>query len=155
MIRRARNKDIPGLAKLLLQVQDVHAKGRPDLFKSGGRKYTDDDLEILLHDETRPVFVSTGANNEIEGYAFCIVEPVPEGPSLQPVTTLYIDDICVDEEKRRHHIATGLYEYVRAYAKSEGFDRITLNVWAMNSPAQRFYEKMGMQPLKTTMEERL
>ena len=155
MIRKAVGKDISGLAKLLYQVQDVHAKGRPDLFKRGGRKYTDADLEVLLEDASRPVFVSVDENGSVEGYAFCILEPVPEGPSLQPVRTLYVDDVCVDEDKRRRHIATALYEYVRAFAKENGCDRITLNVWTMNPPAQRFYEKMGMEPLKITMEERL
>ena len=41
-IRRAEEKDIPRLDALLLQVNLVHHRGRPDLFRYG-RKYTDED----------------------------------------------------------------------------------------------------------------
>ena len=66
--------------------------------------------------------------------------------------TLYIDDICVDEKCRGQHIATELYEHVVKFAKESGCYRITLNVWDVNPTARKFYEAMGMKPLKTTME---
>ena len=40
-VRRAIDADIPGIDNCLSQVLEVHAKGRPDLFRSGTRKYTD------------------------------------------------------------------------------------------------------------------
>ena len=43
-IRRAEEKDIPRLGELLLQVCRVHHQGRPDLFRTGGRKYDDGDF---------------------------------------------------------------------------------------------------------------
>ncbi|MDO4460068.1 MAG: GNAT family N-acetyltransferase, partial [Clostridia bacterium] len=63
-----------------------------------------------------------------------------------------IDDICVDEKNRGRHIATELFEYVKAFAKEKGCYRITLSVWELNPIARKFYEKMGMLPLKTVME---
>ena len=66
-IRRAEERDIPEIARLLYEVHDVHATGRPDLFVKGSRKYTDEQLKELLQDEDpvcgRPVRVegSTGA----------------------------------------------------------------------------------------------
>ena len=47
-IRRAEEKDIEGIRKLLYQVNQVHADGRPDLFKSGGIKYTEDELKEII-----------------------------------------------------------------------------------------------------------
>jgi hypothetical protein len=32
---------------------------------------------------------------------------------------------------------------------------VTLNVWRVNPSAEKFYQKMGMEPLKTMMEKRL
>lgn len=49
-VRRAEERDIPRIAELLLQVAKVHADGRPDLFKAGQRKYTDEDLKAILRD---------------------------------------------------------------------------------------------------------
>lgn len=38
-------------------------------------------------------------------------------------------------------------------AKKSGCYHITLNVWSLNEEAQRFYEKCGLKPLKTVMEQ--
>ena len=49
-VRRAEERDIPRIAELLPQVAKVHADGRPDLFKAGHRKYTDEELKAILRD---------------------------------------------------------------------------------------------------------
>ena len=57
MIRRAAKGDIRRLDELLYDVQRIHAEGRPDIFKTGRKKYTDAELEAILADDERPVFV--------------------------------------------------------------------------------------------------
>ena len=154
-IRQAVKADIEQVANLLFQVQDIHAKGRPDLFVLGARKYTDEELEIIFADtENRPVFVAE-TDGKILGYAFCIFEETPPSHSLKPIKSLYIDDLCVDESARNAHVGTALYDHVVAYAKDSGCQRITLNVWTLNESARRFYEKKGLLPLKTVMEKML
>ena len=71
-IRRAAETDLDGLNRLLRQVLDVHHKGRPDLFRADGKKYTDGQLREILADEARPVFVAADAQGEALGYAFCM-----------------------------------------------------------------------------------
>ena len=44
IIRRAKTADMDGLNKLLMQVLMVHHNGRPDLFKSHAKKYTDEEV---------------------------------------------------------------------------------------------------------------
>lgn len=44
-IRRATAADIPQIDELLRQVLEVHHAGRPDLFKGGVKKYTDEELK--------------------------------------------------------------------------------------------------------------
>ncbi|MBQ8136071.1 MAG: GNAT family N-acetyltransferase, partial [Clostridia bacterium] len=73
MVRRANATDIPELIRLLVQVNNVHAEGRPDLFRWNATKYDEDELQTLLADETKPVFVLPGENG-ILGYAFCAWE---------------------------------------------------------------------------------
>ena len=68
-IRFAEEKDIPRLGELLLQVCQVHHQGRPDLFRSGGRKYDDGELRQLLRDETRPILVAVDERDCTVGYA--------------------------------------------------------------------------------------
>lgn len=153
IVRKANLSDIPDLARLLHQVNDVHADGRPDIFIHGQRKYTDEELKTVLADSSCPVFVAEN-EDDVLGYAFCQIENV-ERHNLRPEKTLYIDDICVDAQARGQKVGTALYDYVNHFAKEEGCRRITLNVWCLNPGAMEFYKKMGMEPLKITMEKML
>lgn len=152
MIRRAKAGDLNRVNDLLHQVLEVHADGRPDIFIHGSKKYTDIEILDIFGDDNTPVFVYTDLAGVVQGYAFCKFEETKGVANLHDMLTLYIDDICVDEKCRGQHIATELYEHVVKFAKESGCYRITLNVWDMNPTARKFYEAMGMKPLKTTME---
>lgn len=151
-IRRAQETDLEAIDRLLYQVNMVHYKGRPDLFKAGEKKYTDQEFRELLQDESSPVFVAVDEKGNVQGYAFCIFQQKKNHNILTDIRTLYIDDLCVDEACRGQHIGSALYEYVKAFAKEQGCYNLTLNVWALNEPARRFYEKCGLKPQKIGME---
>lgn len=151
-IRRATASDLDGINRLLLQVLTVHHKGRPDLFKGGVKKYTDDELLAILADDRTPVFAAIDERERLLGYAFCIFEQHIGHNILTDVKTLYIDDLCVEESCRGQHIGKTLYDYVLAFAKEQGCYNVTLNVWSCNESAMRFYEKMGLKPQKIGME---
>ena len=152
MIRKATHNDIPRILELLSQVNDVHADGRPDFFIKGKRKYNEEDLLKIINDDTTPVFVCE-ENDDIKGYAFCVIQDLSQCDNLRPDKSLYIDDICVDENYRRHGVGKKLYEHVLQFAKEEKCFNITLNVWAKNPGAQAFYESMGMTVQKVCMEK--
>ena len=151
MIRKAKENDIPRILELLSQVNDVHAEGRPDFFIKGRRKYMESDLIMILADDTTPVFVCE-KDNDIKGYAFCVIQDLSKCYNLHPNKSLYIDDICVDEKYRRHGVGRKLYDFVIQYAKNEGCFNVTLNVWDKNPEAKAFYENMGMKVQKVCME---
>ena len=152
MIRKATHNDIPRILELLSQVNDVHAEGRPDFFIKGKRKYNEEDLLKIINDDTTPVFVCE-ENDDIKGYAFCVIQDLSQCDNLRPDKSLYIDDICVDENYRRHGVGKKLYEHVLQFAKEEKCFNITLNVWSKNPGAQAFYESMGMTVQKVCMEK--
>lgn len=149
-IRKAEVQDLPIVNRLLGQVLRVHHEGRPDLFRPSGKKYTDDELLAIFANPETPVFVFE-ENGKVLGYAFCAAQTQGSG-SLMPLKTLYVDDICVDEQARGKHVGTALFEYVKAYARDKGFYNITLHVWECNPGARAFYEAMGMIPQYTSME---
>lgn len=151
-IRRAENADISEIHKLLLQVNKVHSDVRPDLFRAGGIKYSDDELKSIIADDERPIFVAV-SDGAVCGYAFCIHKQERNNTSLTDIKTLYIDDLCVDENTRGKHVGTRLYEYVLEYAKASGCYNVTLNVWAGNDSAMRFYESIGLKIQKIGMEK--
>ncbi len=152
-VRAAGKKDIPRILELLLQVDMVHHNGRPDLFKGPATKYSAEELEQILSDTTKPVFVCERDDGLVVGHAFCAHKQVLEDSVLTDIRTLYIDDICVDEAFRGCGVGKALYEYVKDYAGKQGCYNITLNVWECNPGARKFYEALGLKPQKTGMEE--
>ena len=152
-IRRAEQKDLEGINKLLNQVLMVHHNGRPDLFKANVKKYNDAQLLDIIADDERPIFVGVDENEQVMGYAFCVFEHHKDDNILTPIKTLYIDDLCVDETLRGQHVGSKIYEHVLAFAKESGCYNVTLNVWECNPSAKKFYEAMGLVPYKTGMEK--
>ena len=152
-IRPATPGDIPDIDRLLYQVAAVHAAGRPDLFVMGEKKYTDDELLAIIENDsdTRPIFVYEDGGR-VWGYAFCILEDHADAHVLTPIRTLYIDDLCVDENCRAQHIGSALYQFVLDFARQSGCYNVTLNVWTCNASAMAFYEKMDLKPQKIGME---
>lgn len=151
MIRYACEKDIDRIEELLAQVDFVHHNGRPDIFKIG-KKYSAEELKVLLKDETRPILVCTDEADTVMGYCFCMEQQYKEHSVMTDIRTLYIDDICVDEKMRGKHIGRQLFDAAVNLAKERDCYNITLNVWSCNPSAMRFYEAMGMLPQKIGME---
>lgn len=152
-IRRAVLLDMPGINKLLNQVLMVHHNGRPDLFKANVKKYTDEELAEIILDDQKPIFVAVDDSDEVLGYAFCVYQQHINDNILTDVKTLYIDDLCVDEDKRGLHIGKQLYDYVVDFAKKNDFYNLTLNVWSCNESAMKFYQACGLVPQKVGMEK--
>ena len=151
-IRRAESRDIPGVIRLLGQVLELHAKLRPDIFIPGTTKYTTRELEEIFSNDSTPVFTAINDGGEVVGYAFCVMKRQPFSTNMRDFTTLYIDDLCVDEGCRGQQVGTSLFGYVKQYAREQGCYDVTLNVWEGNDSARRFYEKMGMFVKETQME---
>ena len=154
IIRLAQEKDIPGMLELLLQVGQVHHEIRPDIFRDNAIKYTPAELEAILQDETRPIFVCD-EGGFVEGYCFCQIRSFENSTVLTDRKELYIDDLCVDENRRGQHIGTILCDYATAFAKQIGCTFLTLNVWCGNDSAMKFYENAGLTPRSITMEMKL
>ena len=135
-IRKAEKKDIPRILALLGQVLQIHAEIRPDIFIPGTTKYTPCELTELLQQEDHAIYVAVDEDDLCMGYAFCQLREQPFSTNMVPFKSLFIDDLCVDKQQ----------------AKELGCYEVTLNVWAGNTSAEHFYEKMGMKTKERQME---
>lgn len=151
-IRKATNNDIIYIQQLLYEVNQIHHDVRPDLFKANATKYTAAQLKEIIANDKTPVFVYE-QDGIVLGYAFCIHKQFINDNNLTDVKTLYIDDLCVEKEARGKHIGASLYNYVLDYARKHGYYNVTLNVWADNPDAVKFYEAIGMRVQKLGMEK--
>lgn len=153
IIRRAKTEDIEGINKLLAQVLYVHHVDRPDIFKAVGKKYTDEELTQIIKNDDTPVFVALDDKGVVTAHCFCVINRVCGHSSLVDNITLYIDDLCVLEQARGTGVGRAMYEYTLEFAKSIGCYNVTLNVWAENKSAMKFYEAMGLTIQKIGMEK--
>lgn len=151
MIRRAIMSDIPRLLALLEQVLRVHHQVRPDIFKAHGTKYSRQELEELLLDDNRPIFVYEDEQGNIQGHLFLVIH-TSQGTTSVPHKTLFIDDFCVEETARGQKIGEKLYQFALDKAREWECYNVTLNVWNANQGAFEFYQRMGMLPQQTRME---
>ncbi len=151
-IRKAEEKDIPRMMELLGQVLQIHADIRPDIFIPGTTKYTPCELAALLKSAETPIYVAVNEEDVCFGYAFCQLKEQPFSTNMVQFKSLFIDDLCVDKRARGQHIGESLFEYVKQEAKKMGCYEVTLNVWAGNTSAEKFYEKMGMKTKEKQME---
>jgi len=151
-IRKAGPQDEEGVMRLLSQIAGHHHKGRPDMFKSGARKYGHEEFAAILNDLSKPVFVAVDDAGRVLGYVFCEITQDKDHPVLTDKKTLFIDDFCVDETARGQLIGSKLFEAVKTYAQSAGARHINLNVWEFNTGAIRFYEKLGFTTQRRRME---
>ncbi len=150
-IRLACEKDIPRILLLLDQIAQLHAEGRPDLFR-GERKFGHEDVMLMLADPIKPIYVAV-EGDYVLGYAMCVYKECKKHPTLSDRKVMYIDDLCVDEACRGQGIGKRLYDYVYQLARDTDCANVELNVWAFNTSAIRFYEKCGMKPQRIIMEQ--
>ena len=150
-IRFAQPKDAAGILSLLRQVGRVHHEGRPDIFRSNAQKYGASQVLSMLSSSDTPIFVAV-EGEKVLGYGFCMMKQYHNDPVIADHTSLYIDDLCVDETCRGQHIGTEIYKEICRYAQMRGCYNVTLNVWSCNESAMGFYEKLGLKPQKVGME---
>jgi len=141
--RQANKNDIEALSNLLDEIAEVHIKVRPDIFRQNAKKYTPEEIENIINDEKTPVFVAV-LDGKVVGHAFCIFHIHDGEKNINDFKSLYIDDLCVEKNCRNIGIGRQFFEYIKEYAKNNGFYNIVLNVWEANTNAVKFYESLGM-----------
>jgi GNAT superfamily N-acetyltransferase len=77
-------------------------------------------------------------------YSSCLARP-----------TLYLEDLFVLPQHRRGGIGGRFFETLRREARRENCGRMEWVVLVWNTPAQRFYRKLGAKPLDNWITYRL
>ena len=153
-VRFAAYEDLERVNELRKQVHALHAEGRPEVFKEGFPDELRDHLYTIFRDPLQKVAVAE-RDGVLCGFAVLHHITRPETPFMHVRDYLDIDEFGVDEAFRRQGVATELIRFLRDYAKSEGFDRLELNMWEFNQGALEFYEAAGFQTYRRYMELKL
>lgn len=150
-IRAAVLSDREKIRPLQKEIADLHHIGRPDLFKTEARYFTDESFAERLAAQDHYVFVAESAG-EVIGYAFANIIKYRGHSTYIDFDSFYIDDICVLEKYQRHGVGEALFMRCLKIAKTEKCHNIDLGVFAFNKDAITFYERMGMRERMRRME---
>ncbi len=138
LIRQADRQDVDDILRLLRIIADLHRDARPDMFPHLESKYDRDTLSARLSSEDNGITVAVCYGRTV-GYIF--TEIISEGDGK----TLYIDDLCVDPDYRRHGLATLLMDSAVEKGRERGCMGLMLNVWEFNASALEFYKRYGFK----------
>lgn len=154
-IRNAVMADQEKIIPLQKEIADLHHEGRPDLFRTEGRYFTEEDFAERLRNPDHTVLIAENESGEAVGYAFAWVIRYRGHSTYKDFDSYYIDDICVLKTYRRKGIGRRLFEECRAIAQANNCRNIDLGVWSFNREAIAFYESCGMAERIRRMEYRL
>ncbi|MBQ4185750.1 MAG: GNAT family N-acetyltransferase [Clostridiales bacterium] len=151
VIRFAKEDELERINVLRKQVNDLHVEGKPDVFKPGFNEELQNYVYYIFKDPEQKIVVAD-KDGEICGFAILHHIYKPENPFMKVRDFLDIDEFCVDEKHRREGIATAMVEFIKNFAKEQGYHRLELNMWEFNQDALAFYEAAGFETFRRYME---
>lgn len=150
-IRNMTLDDYNGVDRLMVQVHQLHVKGRPDLYIDVDHIYSLNDFQKMVENQD---IITVLAEKEGVVVGICMVS-MRAKTCMVKRRTAYMEDLCIDESYRGKGIGRELFLYVKEKAKEMGAERLDLMVWEFNESAKRFYEEMGMKPQRYIFETKL
>jgi ribosomal protein S18 acetylase RimI-like enzyme len=144
-IRQAISTDALRLSSLSMDVQILHSKHHPDIFKvPQNEAFTVSFFEEMLADPAVRIFIAEEEGEEI-GYILCKSVERPENPFTFAVHLLLIDQISVRPAAHGQGIGTALMQRAEMLAEEWDVQRIQLDSWDFNIAAHGFFEQLGFQ----------
>ena len=151
VVRYAKEEELESVNKIRKQVNEVHVKGRPDIFREDGWRVIEPFVYTRFEEGNSGVVVAL-AGEEVVGFAVVQYIVRPESPFKREQKFYHIEEFGVDENHRRKGIATALIDFAKKDAKERGFARVELDMWEFNEGALAFYESVGFKTMRRYME---
>ena len=151
MLQLARESDWEAVKRLSVQVHDLHAAWRPDIFYRTEEPYP---RECFLEDiRDRMVYVAK-LDGLVAGYVVLSIQE-RGGHGRVERKLMRLHGICVEESIRGNGIGKTMVEEVRALAKAFGCSQLILGVHPENDAAVGFYQKCGFRIRTINMDMQL
>jgi ribosomal protein S18 acetylase RimI-like enzyme len=66
---------------------------------------------------------------------------------------LFLQQLCVDGDHRRHGVASALMDHAARLARENSVEEIALDTWSANGTAQSFFHARGFEPYMALMRK--
>lgn len=147
-VRNAEMKDYEAVVNIMAQVQEMHVKWRPDIYKTNEKMIPADKFAGLLKEGTFFVAEADGIIVGIMGIALRHIE----NPSHVTRNVIFIDSMAVDEKYRGRGIGHLFFEKAKQIKEERHCDAVELQVNAKNKAAYEMYVKYGFKEKSINME---
>lgn len=147
-VRNAERKDYEAVVNIMGQVQEMHVKWRPDIYKTNKEMIPADKFAGLLKEVTFFVAEADGMVVGVMGIAFRHIE----NPSHVTRNVIFIDSMAVDEKYRGMGIGHLFFEKAKQIKEERHCDAVELQVNAKNKAAYEMYVKCGFREKSINME---
>ena len=127
IIRFVKDNELIRVNEMRRQINDIHVKGKPEIFKEGFNNELRDYIYTIRNDPEQQIIVAE-SEGIICGFAVLHHIRKPETPFMRERDFSDIDEFCVDKDYRRQGAGTEMITFIRSYAKQKGVDRIELNM---------------------------
>jgi len=149
-IRTATRNDVPALAEMTAEIQQLHHQAAPTLFTAVADNLSEFRAYIETYMESGTVYVAN-VEGQAVGCALYKIHEITENLFLKPHVRLHLDQMGVRPAWRRRGIGYQLMKQVLTDARENNIDFITLNVFRFNTEAIQFYESFGFEHRNMTM----
>ena len=141
LYRFAQPDDFESVNALARQAHEVHAAWRPDIFAPVDYPF---EPSVFQHRVREKQLLLACEDGRVLAYAAYDIRKT-ELPMLQPRTVLLLDNICVDEARRKEGIAAALIRHLCVLAKEWGCTDLELGCHPENAAGLALYESLGMR----------
>lgn len=141
MLELATIADWQEIKRLSVQIHDLHAAWRPDIYFSTEEPYP---YDIFLEDIQKRLVYAAKLEGNIVGYVVLSISK-KDGAGTVAHKIMRLESICVDEPFRGHGIGKKMVTDVWALAKAFRCTQLLLGVHAENDSAIGFYQKCGFR----------
>lgn len=151
MLELARESDWESVRRLSVQIHDLHASWRPDIYFHCEEPYPFEKFQEDIRN--RLVYVAK-VQHTVAGYVVLSIVN-KGGPGIVDKKMMRLESICVDEAIRGHGIGKAMVEDIRALAIAFGCTDVLLGVHPENNGAVGFYQKCGFTIRTINMQMKL
>ncbi|MDA3886243.1 MAG: GNAT family N-acetyltransferase [Candidatus Delongbacteria bacterium] len=138
------------LAKLNHDVQEIHSKIEPEIFKP----HSLDNMQILFDSALQREDVSAFVAYYEEypaGYLLLQTRNYPETPYMKKHSAICIEHICVESKYKGKGVGKALVDFAKVFAEENNVDRIELDFWTGNKNAGEFFSSQGFSTYNEKM----
>ena len=154
LIRQATIEDFAGVGQVFREELQFHSALLPDRFQVANPVMTLDWFQEVLDNPQKALFVAE-VDRVIVGALLLEILTAEDDPILRPRRFTFVHEVAVLQTHQGCGIGQILMQQAQLWSLERRIDALELQVWEKNLRAIAFYERLGYQTIRRTMQLRL